>query len=134
MANVFISYLRADSAGWTKSLANDLKKKFGSNHIFMDIDSLAAGIDYINEIDKSLISCNIALVIIGPQWISVLDEKNRRRLDESEDHVRIEIQTSLERNIPVIPVAVGGAKMPSAEDFSATLRPLKRRNAFDISD
>ena len=52
----------------------------------------------------------------------------------SEDFVRMEIVAALERKIRVIPVLVGGARMPRKQDLPEALAPLSRRNAIELSE
>jgi hypothetical protein len=134
MTGIFISYRREDSAGWTGRLTSALKKKFGARRVFMDIDALLPGFDYKKSIEMRLASSDVALVIIGPRWLDVLDNSGRRRLDDPEDLARLEIAVTLTREIPVIPVLVGDAALPPAEDLPAELRALTRRHAFRIDD
>jgi hypothetical protein len=46
--------------------------------------------------------------------------------------VRIEIGAALQRQIPVIPVMVDGAKMPKGAQLPSNLQSLARRNALDL--
>ena len=77
--------------------------------------------------------CDVLLAVIGKHWISSLDAQNRRRLDDPQDFVRIEIEAALKRGIPVIPVLVDGAPMPRAEELPDGLKGLVRRQAVEIS-
>jgi hypothetical protein len=72
------------------------------------------------------------LVVIGPRWTSALAANGTRRLDDANDFVRLEVETSLERNIPVVPVLVQGASMPRAEDLPAPLTSLATRQAATL--
>ena len=74
------------------------------------------------------------LAIIGPNWLKVTDTQGRRRLDDRNDFVRLEIAAALQRNIRVVPVLVGGAVMPKAEDLPQGLESLARRQAHELSD
>ena len=60
--------------------------------------------------------CDIVLTVIGPRWLSAEDSAGARRLDDPADFVRLEVGAALEREIPVIPVIVGGATMPTPEE------------------
>ena len=62
------------------------------------------------------------------------DKKGRHRLADEEDFIRLEIGTALARNIRVMPVLVGGAKMPSHEALPLELLKLSRRQAFTLHD
>jgi formylglycine-generating enzyme required for sulfatase activity len=134
MARVFISYRRDDTGGYSLLLFDRLARVFGRNQIFMDIDSMEPGKDFIEVIRRAVSSCDVLLVLIGKQWLSIADDSGRRRLDVSEDYVRLEITAALERNISVIPVLVRGAPMPSSEELPEPLRPLARRHAVALSD
>ena len=47
--------------------------------------------------------------------------------------MRIELASALRRDIPVVPVLVRGAKMPSAEDLPDDLKELAYRNAVELT-
>jgi hypothetical protein len=101
----------------------------------MDIDTLQPGLDFAEALDRAVNSADVLLALIGPRWHSVTDAEGRRRLENPEDFVRREVATALARDdIRVIPVLVGGAAVPKAADLPEDLRPLSRRNAFEISD
>jgi hypothetical protein len=51
-----------------------------------------------------------------------------------EDFVRHEIGAALRRDITVVPVLVGGARMPSRKELPADLAALSQRNAVEIRD
>jgi len=130
---VFISYRRQDAAfpaGW---LYEQLVGRFGRSAVFKDVDSIGIGEDFVDVITTSVRSCRTMLAVIGPGWVSAADESSRRRLDQPDDFVRIEIETALGSNIPLIPVLVMGAAMPRSHELPATLVPLARRNAIEIS-
>src|SRR5690606_16201801 len=56
-----------------------------------------------------------------------------RRIDQWNDFVRIEIASALKQNKLVIPVLVGGTKMPAPKDLPEDLQALARRNAIVLS-
>jgi hypothetical protein len=130
---IFISYRREDSSGYAGRLFDALGDAFGADAVFMDIDTLAPGEDFRKAIDVALRDCEIALVIIGPTWIS-LRRRSVRRLDLAEDFVRQEIEAVLARNIRVLPVLVGGASIPEGSSLPMSIAPLADRHAFELSD
>lgn len=134
MGRVFISYRRADSAGYTGRIYDYLRHYFGENQIFMDVDNIEPGQDFVKVLEDAVSSCDALIAVIGKQWISITDEKGKRRLDSPHDFVRIEIETALRRNILVIPVLVDGSSMPSLDMLPDSLMPLSRRNALEISN
>jgi len=102
LGKIFISYRRDDSSSSAGRLYDRLITHFPSNQIFMDVDNLDPGVDFVKAIEESVGSCDVLIAVIGRRWFS--DEEGRRRLDNSEDFVRIEIATALKRGIRVIPV------------------------------
>lgn len=130
---ILINYRREDSLGSTGRLYDRFIEHFSREQVFMDVDAIEPGVDFIEVIEQAVASCEVFIAVIGPHWISVTDKKGQRRLENPEDFVRLEIVSALERNIRVIPVLVEGAKMPKASDLPIPLKPLARRNAIEIS-
>lgn len=131
MSGIFISYRRADSDGWAGRLRDALRARFGKE-VFQDVDNIADGEIFSDIIDRALQQCDVALVIIGPNWATARDTEGRPRLDQENDWVRTETGLVLNRKIRVIPVLVGGATLPRAEDLPEDLRSLTRRQAREI--
>ncbi len=134
MSKIFISYRHDDSAGYAGRLYDRLVKHFGADHLFMDIDQIEPGEDFVDVLQKKLQVVQVAVVLIGKSWLDSKDEIGQRRLDNLDDWVRIEITTLLERKIRIIPVLVGGAATPKSSQLPEPLIPLVRRQAFEISD
>jgi hypothetical protein len=104
MPGIFISYRREDSIGHTGRLYDLLAKHFGKAHVFMDIDTIGPGEDFLEVIEKTCESCQVLLAIIGRSWTRVTDQEGNRRLDNPSDFVRLEIAHALEKKILVVPV------------------------------
>ena len=134
MARVFLSYRRDDSSGHAGRLYDRLCQHFGRDNLFMDVDTIALGLDFVEVIQDAVGSCDVLLAVIGRQWLSSTDSLGNRRLDNPEDFVRLEITTALERRIRVIPVLVGGASMPRSTELPDVLQPLARRQALVVGD
>jgi formylglycine-generating enzyme required for sulfatase activity len=129
---IFISYRREDTAGYAGRIYDRLRSRFGENNIFMDVDSIAPGEDFVRAIERSVEEVHVLIALIGARWLDITDEPETRRLDNPNDFVRIEIATALERGIRVIPVLIGSAKMPRSKDLPDVLKTLARRNALSI--
>ncbi len=134
MPKIFINYRRDDSAANAGRLYDRLASHFDPDHLFMDIDQIAPGDDFTEVIQEKLGSVQIAVVLIGKHWLDMTDSSGRRRLDNPDDFVRLEIVTLLERKIRIIPVLVGGADMPESSQLPECLMPLTRRHAYEISN
>lgn len=121
---IFVNYRRDDSASQALNVAQYLENVFGKNSIFIDIDRLRAGQKFPAVLEDKLEQSKVMLAIIGPNWLEVRDERGSRRLDDPSDWVRLEIERSLARNIPVIPVLVAGASLPAKRDLPSSLHLL----------
>ncbi|MGZ8269357.1 MAG: toll/interleukin-1 receptor domain-containing protein, partial [Burkholderiales bacterium] len=108
---VFISYRRKDSASQAGRLYDHLVARFGKERVFMDVDTIAPGEDFVRTIRESLAKTDTLLAVIGREWLQK-DAAGARRIDAPEDHVRTEIAIALAGGTTVIPVLVGGASMP----------------------
>ena len=77
------------------------------------------------------------LAVIGNSWLDAVDEHNRRRLNDPDDLIVLEIANALQRNIRVIPVLVEGAPQPRRDDLPEILARrwrVDRRYASTTSD
>ena len=128
---VFISYRRQDSADVTGRIYDRLVQHFGRERVFKDVDSIPLGVDFREHLASVVGRCDLVVAVIGPQWLQVQGASGRR-LDDGGDFVRIEIESALARNIPVVPVLVGGAAMPAAEDLPPSLAALSFRNGLAV--
>ena len=131
---IFISYRRDDSRGYAGRLQGDLSRRYTDEHVFRDIE-IPPGADFGEYITSLVDKCNVVLAIIGPGWLDARNREGERRLDDPQDWVRLEIERALARDgVEVIPVLVDGARLPPREELPESLLPLRRRNAFELSD
>jgi hypothetical protein len=72
----------------------------------------------------------VVLAVIGTRWAGETD--SHRRIDEARDFVRIEIESALRRDIPLIPVLVDHARMPDDASLASSLAELAFRNAIEM--
>jgi hypothetical protein len=133
-AKVFISYRREETAGHAGRLYDVMSTRFGDGNVFMDVD-IAPGVDFVSRITQAVGNCHVLLVIIGPRWATISNGGSLGRIFEPGDFVRLEVEEGLRRSdVAVIPVLVGGARMPEPGALPAPLRALSRRNAIELSD
>ncbi len=130
---IFISYRRQDAGGEAGRLSDVLQNLFPQDRIFMDVDTIQPGADFVEVINNAVSSCDVMLVMIGPHWVNIKDASGKRRLENPDDFVRLEISAALRRSILVIPVLVNGADMPNADQLPDELDALCRRHAHELS-
>ena len=131
MPKIVISYRRADSGVITGRIRDRLAQHYGDDCIFMDIDNIPYGVDFRKNIADALAKNDLLLAVIGPDWLGTAPT-GPRRIHNQDDPVRIEVETALQRGIPTIPVLVGGASMPKAEELPDTLKSLSFHNAAEV--
>jgi hypothetical protein len=134
VAKIFLSYRREDSRADAGRLYDRLSARFGADAVFMDIDDIVAGENFVEKLKETLSGCGTLLVVIGPRWHEVVDGSGRRRLWSPEDYVRLEVASALERGIALIPVLVGGARMPQRADLPPNIADLALHQAIAIAD
>lgn len=132
MAGIFINYRREDAPGVAGRLFDHLARSFPRRSLFMDVDAMKPGFDFMKQLDAQVSQCDALLAVIGPNWLNARDDKGRRRLDSDADYVRIEIASALKRDIPVIPLLVDGATMPAEEDLPDDVKSLARRHGLEL--
>lgn len=131
---VFISYRRDDSAGHAGRLRDDLEDALGPGSVFHDVDSLAPGERFADSIRRCIEAADIVYVVIGRGWVDARAHDGRRRLDDPDDVVRMEVETALRSERRTAPVLVGGASMPTSDALPDVLAPLLDAHATELRD
>src|ERR1043166_8632027 len=127
MPKIVISYRRTEPDG-SGRIYDRLKDRYGANSVFRDIDKIPFGIDFRKAIDEALGNADVLVAVVGPKW-KAFGEDGAARIHHENDLVRIEIETALRKEIPLIPILVGGAKMPEPTDLPESIREFSFRNA-----
>ena len=133
MSKVFISYRRDDSAGYAHAIHSQLLQHFSKDLVFMDVDTVEPGVDFVRAIEKAVGECDVLVAVIGKRWAGS-EASGASRLDNAKDYVRLEVSTALARDIRVIPVLVDGMTMPREDSLPSPVQPITRRNAIEISN
>jgi TIR domain len=127
---ILISYRNEDTAFLASYLANRLSAHFGAEQIVKDIEPVNPNADFNEVIELAVASCHVALVLIGERWLNVTDADGKRRIDNPEDVVRLEVEAALQQGVRTIPVLVDAAIMPREEDLPSSLGQLGLRQAL----
>ena len=126
----FLSYRRQDTivVGTVGRIYDRLIAHYGEEHSFMDVDDIPPGSDFRHVLSEAVGQAEVLLAVIGTQWAEIM----RSRGGDAADFVRIEIESALQRGIPVVPVLIGGADMPQPGDLPESIRDLAYRNAVVV--
>jgi hypothetical protein len=133
---IFISYRRSDAEMAAGRITDHLLRKFGKRNVFHDRVSLKPGQNFVEEINRTITSCDVVLVVIGRSWIDACTDDGARRLENPKDFVRLEVSIGLERRnegqVILIPVLVEGAEMPRESALPIPLKELASIQAHQI--
>jgi TIR domain len=132
MPGIFISYRREDTSPYAGRLYDHLSAHFGADRVFMDLDTIRPGDDFVQVISDKVGACDVLIALIGAQWVRSVNARGHRRLDDPNDFVRLEIASALNRKVRVIPALIEGATMPDGGELPKDIAPLTRRNAIEI--
>lgn len=126
---IFISYRRSDDLGGVGRLFDHLEARFGQGRIFLDVDSnMPLGVDFREHIASQVEKADVVLVVIGPNWLRLVQEKE----EDSADFVRIEIEMALEKGIPVVPVMMGHSQIPAENELPPSIDKLAYLNGIPL--
>ena len=131
--SIFINYRRGEDQAAAGRLYDQLEATFTRERIFIDVDNIAPGRDFTEELATRVEQCDVFLAVIGRRWADVVDVDGSRRLDNPNDWVRVEIESAQRLGKHIIPVLVDGAEMPRPEKLPDALQRFARRNAARLT-
>jgi hypothetical protein len=131
---VFVCYRRHDTSGYVRALREGLEASLGKSRVFVDIDSIPPGVDFRETASEAIAKSDVVLVLIGPNWMQPRPGSQRSPMHENTDPVRNELLAALELGRPIVPVLLGGAAMPKADQLPTDIAKFADINAFEITD
>lgn len=131
---IFLCYRREDTQGFARGIYQSLAGKYGHEQVFRDIDSTPAGVRFSTWIESRVGQCSVMIVLIGNLWSAATDPNGQRRLALPKDWVRQEIEAALRRAIPIIPVCIQGAPMPSEDELPPSIADLTGFQFAEVTD
>ena len=131
---IFLSYRRSDTQWAARGIYDRLVNRYGRKNVFRDLDAIPPGARFRDYIEKKISESDVLILLIGKTWASYKDQGGRRRLEQPRDPVRLEIETALRLGLPIIPVRVEGAPMPTEGDLVPSIVDLLEFNAAEVSD
>src|ERR1041385_1825257 len=130
---IFIFYGRADSKYVVDRIKDRLIEAYDEETVFRDIESIPLGQNFSDVLKEATSTCDVMLVVIGPQWAGITDDQGNKRLFDPHDYTRLEVEAGLvNQKILVIPILVMNARMPSLDEIPESLADLRFRNAISI--
>jgi TIR domain len=124
---MFLSY-RREANHQAKLLYAALTQRFGRRQVFKDVESIAAGSDYVAALQDALATCDVLVAMIDRHW--AVDAAGRNRLADPHDWVRREIEIALERRLPLIPVLLEDAAWPDSSILPPSMLELDSRQSL----
>ena len=118
MARIFINYRRDDTQGVAGRLFDHLALKYSRSELFMDLDAMKPGLDFIKQLDSQVSQCHVLLAMIGSHWLDTRDASGAsgtRRSDAQYRSARIELpqlRTHRRQSDAVSGRLQGGQSMP----------------------
>ncbi len=134
MSKIFISYRRDDARGYAHAIHSQLRRYFNADQLFIDVDTILPGQDFVEILENAVSSCNVFIAVIGSDWLNISNEDGQRRLDDPSDFVRIEIESALKQGTDIIPVLLHGAEMPSSDELPETIKQLTNFQAISTGE
>jgi hypothetical protein len=130
---IFISYRRSDTQGYAGWLHQILAEHYGRSRVFRDLDSIQPGEHFPTRVARTIAGCTHVFVLIGPAWLAPGPD-GRPRLADSDDWVRLELETALQRGLQIVPLLIGDADLPPSNVMPVSLRSIADHQAFALRD
>jgi hypothetical protein len=131
MPKLLISYRRSDSDAMAGRIRDNLAAYYGNDAVFIDVDNIPIGTDFRDHIRKAFGDHDMLIAVVGQKWLGQR-KGGRTRIQEETDPVRVEIEMALQKNMPVVPVLVNGARMPKPQELPDSIKAFSFRNAAEI--
>ena len=128
MIKVFVCYRRIKGDHAVDRLCDWLEE--ANVEAFHDIEDIDLAADYRERVRKAVEQCHVQLVVITDTWLQ--RSHGGRRIDSDDDPVRFEIETALKKRIPIIPVLIDDAIMPTAAELPNSIKALESRNGLNL--
>src|SRR5262245_29324051 len=122
--NIFLVYRRYDTGSMTGRIYERLETRFGREKIFVDIDPIPVGCDFVEYLEQAIVACRAMVVMIGPNWLGIDHKGGPRRIDRPLDYLRLELEIAIGHGVTLIPVLVDGASMPARSELPETIATL----------
>lgn len=117
MGAIFINYRTEQARTFVGALTERLTRHFGADQVFVDFQ-MEPGTRYPDQLRDALLDSDVVVVVIRERWT---DEFARSR---PKDWVRFEIATALAKGIPLLPVLLEQADLPTRQELPDDIAEL----------
>lgn len=129
MPLIFLCYRRSDTGGVAGRLYDRLLTEYTDDDVFRDIDDIPGGANFVAASEKALAGAKVFIALVGTDWLDVKGKSGERRLAKPSDRVRVEVEMALRLEVPILPVLVDGAEMPTSDDLPDSMASFAFYNA-----
>jgi hypothetical protein len=128
---IFVSYRRASTEQVAGRIYDNLAAHFGADNIFFDTAAIPGAVDFRRQIQSAIEQSSSVVAIMGKGWAK---RKFRWFAPRSvgEDFVVIELEEAIKKRVPIVPVLVDGAVMPTVNDFPGSVQSIAYLNAITV--
>lgn len=136
MCKIFISYRRADSRVTSKRLTNIIANRLTDCEVVIDFaETLPRGPKFEALLAQEVEKADVMVVVIGPDWLNIRDERGNRRLGNPKDFIRTEVEAGLiNESAEVIIALIEGANLPNEDDLPEHLKKLAQSYVVTIRE
>lgn len=128
--HIFISYRKRDNIYAVDLIDKFLVEEFGREGVFRDFEVIPLGDNFDQRIIIEIERSNVLLLVVGARWRDLFISKLS---SGQKDYVQVEIETALERNIPIVPVFIDGLDtMPSLDELPESIGRIDKLHGVRI--
>jgi len=130
---LFIIYRRSDCATDAQRIHQYLCQELRHEKVSLNADDIPSGNSIRDPLQERMTRCKILLVVIGRNWTTAVDEADHQLLSRENDPVHLQLNIALESGIPVLPLLIDDASMPSPRDLPPELEALCRQHPMRLA-
>lgn len=124
VSQIFLSYRRTTSSALVGRIRMELEHNFGIGSVFQDINNMPYGFPHNASVDSVISQCSAILWIVDTDINASTPGSAFCRLFNEFDPVRIELESALKHETPIVPVIVGDTVWPPIADLPESLQRI----------
>lgn len=121
----FVNYRTKDEASTALLVSRHLSARIGDQNVFLDTKSIEPGTLFDDELLKNVWRSDVMVSVMGVSWLD-FPGRTGRAIDDPDDWIHRELFEALTHQVRVVPLLVGDARFPSADELPPRLANLAR--------